>query len=120
MVAYKVIEPPHLLEYVEEQYRHLAPRVVKDEEGYERFAFEGKSMSLAHRSLRGRHAQDSGRKCGQALQPAVLILCGSDRKRGESDVARMQPFDPYIGKREGSLMPDQSALVSERSVSLHT
>ncbi len=56
MVAYKVIdgdghvtEPPHLVEYVEEAYRHLAPRVVKDEDGYERFAFEGKLMSLAHR-----------------------------------------------------------------------
>jgi predicted TIM-barrel fold metal-dependent hydrolase len=56
MGAYKVIdgdghvtEPPHLLEYVEERYRHLAPRVVKDDEGYERFAFEGQLMSLAHR-----------------------------------------------------------------------
>ncbi|HEX9596987.1 MAG TPA: amidohydrolase family protein [Anaerolineales bacterium] len=56
MVAYTVIdgdghvtEPLHLLEYVEQRYRDLAPRVVKDDEGYERIAFEGKLMSLAHR-----------------------------------------------------------------------
>jgi uncharacterized protein len=56
MVAYPVIdgdghvtEPPQLLEYIEQRYRDLAPRVVKDDEGYERFAFEGKLMSLAHR-----------------------------------------------------------------------
>jgi predicted TIM-barrel fold metal-dependent hydrolase len=56
MVAYKVIdgdghvtEPPHLVEYVEKAYQPLAPKVVRDDEGYERFAFEGKLMSLAHR-----------------------------------------------------------------------
>jgi hypothetical protein len=56
MAAYKIIdgdghvtEPPQVLDYVEASYRHLAPRVVKDDEGYERFAFEGKLMSLANR-----------------------------------------------------------------------
>src|SRR5260370_41107428 len=44
-----VIEPPHLVEYVEERYRSSAPRVVKDENGYERFALDGKLLSLAHR-----------------------------------------------------------------------
>lgn len=56
MISYKVIdgdghvtEPPHLVDYVEAPYRDLAPRVVTDDSGYERFAFEGKLMSLANR-----------------------------------------------------------------------
>ena len=84
MVAYPVIdgdghvtEPPQLLEYIEQRYRDLAPRVVKDDEGYERFAFEGKLMSLAHRPpislgafLRPANLWDP--KARQRLDPRVV------------------------------------------------
>ena len=80
-----VIEPPHLVEYVEERYRSLAPRVVKDENGYERFAFDGKLLSLAHRppiSL------------GSFLRPANL-WDPQARQRPYSD-AHPGGWDPHV------------------------
>src|SRR5260370_14160865 len=80
-----VRQPPHLVEYVEERYRSLAPRVVKDENGYERFAFDGKLLSLAHRppiSL------------GSFLRPANL-WDPQARQRPYSD-AHPGGWDPHV------------------------
>lgn len=96
MVAYKVIdgdghiiEPLDLWEQVEEPYRHLAPRIVKDDEGYERVAFEGKMVSLAHRppiSL------------GAFLRPADL-WDPQARQRSYAD-AHPGGWDPHVRIRD--------------------
>jgi predicted TIM-barrel fold metal-dependent hydrolase len=84
-----IIEPLDLWKQVEEPYRHLAPRVVTDADGYERMAFEGKLGSLANRppiSL------------GAFLRPADLWDAEA-RRRSYAD-AHPGGWDPHVRIRD--------------------